>query len=165
VGWLVQGAKVVMVDHETRQLVVTGVEADACYSCGTAGGIMARVARTATAELIRNPAADPEFRKYLDGGEVALDDMLVVPILASACTDSHGQRSLTVLEQAQAGGKDMHGEAKEGSVGTHGQEEPHPNVIAVMQVRDALVCHSSTFQSVGSAAERQGATVYVCFSW
>jgi hypothetical protein len=102
---------------------------------------MARVARTAATELICNPTTDPGFRKYLDGGEVALDDMLVVPILASAGGNLNGDRNPSkMVPQPESSGDVHEQDPKEQAPDAGGQEEPHPNVIAVMQVRPQEDC-------------------------
>ena len=131
-----QGAKVVMVDHAAQQLLFSGHDSQARYPLGPDGGIIARVACTATPELLRSPAADTAFRRYLDGSDVALDDMLVVPIMRAAAAGGGDGGGGVVATGVQ--GREGH-EAETGGDKCEGRLA-HPDVVAVMQVRRLCRC-------------------------
>jgi hypothetical protein len=138
-----QGTKMMLVDHSARQLVVTGVESDARYPCSRGdGGVIGRVAATGTPELLRNATSDRDFRRCVDGGGVAIDDMLALPVLKAAATGGgvaaggvagEGPEAATAHE---AEASSAAGAARESSQ----DRTPHPNVIAVLQARFAIRC-------------------------
>lgn len=150
-----QGSKVVLVDHAAQHLLVSGQESDARYPLGAAGGILARIARTAVPELLRNPAAYPAFRRHLDGSDVALDDMLVVPIMrgvgggAGGGSSGGGKDMCCDGGGGGGGGGSLRGSSVRAGEGTNesqneGGRLAHPDVIAVMQVRTPS-CHDGRF--------------------
>lgn len=113
-------ARVVMIDHQRQQLRVTGERCDSYYPL-TAKSIIARVLHRGTWELLRKPAADPDFNASIDcNGGPPPEDMLVVPVPAAP-------------EMVQDSSRPPSSHSQSASASKAGEHSP-TRIIAVIQV-------------------------------